>query len=686
MYAEPGGADAEAEADAGSVTVVDEQNDSRASLVTPNDADHFSSPEQPRQQGQQQPSAPPKFLAGTFTPLLGSLLLSQNVLVGEVARNCVVELLQRVVTNDTRDGALGEREREMLERELVEGVIIALARLGEGPPEEDIQMQEADLQSSEAENAEGAVDETAESQASSPSSFEPLASLPMSVGSVALSPLPTPEARREDPSDILHAPPSPSPTSASTAGPIPDSGEGDSRILSSPPSTLSASPIPLSAEPTPGSLSSSRSSINSENTDPSTPSLSSTGNSTSSSSDPEFYLHSSSDPSSSLHPFIAQPSSASTDTGGDDLSSRSLERFNQVATEPQFSAALHEDEFNLPSLIRFPAPTQLLKSADPNVLSTRGNEEIQELHSRRHPVSSLSASLPAVQSSLSSSVSLPSPPARDSAVMSLAPAATTHVPATHSESDGGKGIEIEMPPPWAMVQRVSTPAASSDDSGDITPRIEKGNVLSYEVPAPASQLVPPPMGAVHVDAHASHTPTRPLSQRHDAKTISVPPPGSAPLDTPMYSSSASISVVTESSSLTQSAEPQIVGISASPEVPADSGPESDSALTASPAAAPSMPSTATATSAHTPANAEAVGDEAAAGCVASMSLIAAVAANGYLPEYAKGMFVAEVARVGTDPVYWVRREAAYALGALAKVVDDEMLLEYLVSWKISNCT
>jgi len=91
---------------------------------------------------------------------------------------------------------------------------------------------------------------------------------------------------------------------------------------------------------------------------------------------------------------------------------------------------------------------------------------------------------------------------------------------------------------------------------------------------------------------------------------------------------------------------------------------------------------ATATSAPTPANAEVVGDEAAVGCVASMSLVAAVAASGYLPEYAKGMFVAEVARVGTDPIYWVRREAAYALGALAKVVDDEMLLEYLVGLRM----
>lgn len=43
------------------------------------------------------------------------------------------------------------------------------------------------------------------------------------------------------------------------------------------------------------------------------------------------------------------------------------------------------------------------------------------------------------------------------------------------------------------------------------------------------------------------------------------------------------------------------------------------------------------------------------------------------------MFVSEVARVGHDPVYWVRREAAYALGALAKVVNAEVVAQSLVS-------
>jgi len=42
-------------------------------------------------------------------------------------------------------------------------------------------------------------------------------------------------------------------------------------------------------------------------------------------------------------------------------------------------------------------------------------------------------------------------------------------------------------------------------------------------------------------------------------------------------------------------------------------------------------------------------------------------------------FVREVERVGQDPVYWVRREASFALGALAKVVPDELIIGSLVS-------
>lgn len=73
-----------------------------------------------------------------------------------------------------------------------------------------------------------------------------------------------------------------------------------------------------------------------------------------------------------------------------------------------------------------------------------------------------------------------------------------------------------------------------------------------------------------------------------------------------------------------------------------------------------------------------VGEDAAVGRVASMSLIAAVTAAGVVSEATKRIFAAEVARVGRDHVYWVRREAAYALGALAKVVPREVLIDAMV--------
>ena len=51
----------------------------------------------------------------------------------------------------------------------------------------------------------------------------------------------------------------------------------------------------------------------------------------------------------------------------------------------------------------------------------------------------------------------------------------------------------------------------------------------------------------------------------------------------------------------------------------------------------------------------------------------------------------EVERVVQDPVYWVRREAAFALGALAKVVPEEVVIcsfvgAILLILKRSDCT
>ncbi|KAH9842696.1 armadillo-type protein [Rhodofomes roseus] len=73
-----------------------------------------------------------------------------------------------------------------------------------------------------------------------------------------------------------------------------------------------------------------------------------------------------------------------------------------------------------------------------------------------------------------------------------------------------------------------------------------------------------------------------------------------------------------------------------------------------------------------------ISEEAAMGRLSSMSLMAAVTAGGGLNEETKNVFVTEVERVGRDPVYWVRREAAFAVGALAKVVPNELVTSSLL--------
>lgn len=42
-------------------------------------------------------------------------------------------------------------------------------------------------------------------------------------------------------------------------------------------------------------------------------------------------------------------------------------------------------------------------------------------------------------------------------------------------------------------------------------------------------------------------------------------------------------------------------------------------------------------------------------------------------------FVKEVECAARDSIYWVRREASFALGALAKVIPEELVISSLVS-------
>lgn len=48
----------------------------------------------------------------------------------------------------------------------------------------------------------------------------------------------------------------------------------------------------------------------------------------------------------------------------------------------------------------------------------------------------------------------------------------------------------------------------------------------------------------------------------------------------------------------------------------------------------------------------------------------------------EAIFIEEVVRVAQDSVYWVRKEASFALGALAKVVSQSYVNETLVRGRV----
>ncbi|KZV88319.1 ARM repeat-containing protein [Exidia glandulosa HHB12029] len=73
-------------------------------------------------------------------------------------------------------------------------------------------------------------------------------------------------------------------------------------------------------------------------------------------------------------------------------------------------------------------------------------------------------------------------------------------------------------------------------------------------------------------------------------------------------------------------------------------------------------------------------DDAAIGRLTSMGLIATITANATAPlaDEIRTVFVEEVSQLRDDPEFWVRREATFALGALAKVVPVEILVAHLL--------
>jgi serine/threonine-protein phosphatase 4 regulatory subunit 1 len=68
----------------------------------------------------------------TFTPILGTLLLSPNPTVATSARRAVVDMLSEIrkaSEGELESGLFGEEERRLLRDELLESVVIGMARL-----------------------------------------------------------------------------------------------------------------------------------------------------------------------------------------------------------------------------------------------------------------------------------------------------------------------------------------------------------------------------------------------------------------------------------------------------------------------------------------------------------------------------------------------------------------------------
>ncbi|KAJ7172587.1 armadillo-type protein [Mycena filopes] len=205
-------------------------------------------------------------------------------------------------------------------------------------------------------------------------------------------------------------------------------------------------------------------------------------------------------------------------------------------------------------------------------------------------------------------------------------------------------------------------------------------VVSPREPAKSDDLQPSPRGE-NVNPYFPVLPA-----------YSVPSPSSSNSSTPSSttdtsSSSSSPSVLDTNTSsvstLRTQTQPPLSPRMASPQTSPQT--ENPSSFPASPTAARqslfqiSAPPSEAGTDEHEMDEADdGDGDQASVGRLSSMSLMAAVTANGCADEATQNAFVREIERVSHDPVYWVRREASYALGALAKVVPDEVVVCSLI--------
>ncbi|KAI8998481.1 hypothetical protein BD414DRAFT_512104 [Trametes punicea] len=253
----------------------------------------------------------------------------------------------------------------------------------------------------------------------------------------------------------------------------------------------------------------------------------------------------------------------------------------------------------------------------------------------------------------------PSPPASSASSMSDSPALSyastpSLISSTSSFSSSGANSDVAE---YGRSRRLSI------DLSDIPRSFEPPVLKSADEISGAPIQMPDPDGWMRQNRQAVLPTTPPFE-------VPPPPPPPAPDSSPMP--------VSEAMPLTGLPILQVQAPSASPPREAPSRPE----------AAWLSPTSAARELGALEEQADDgsdVNEEAAVGRLSSMSLMAAVTASGSISEETKAAFVAEVERVGRDPIYWVRREASFAVGALAKVVPVEVVTSSLLPLFESLC-
>ncbi|KAJ7940742.1 armadillo-type protein [Mycena leptocephala] len=240
---------------------------------------------------------------------------------------------------------------------------------------------------------------------------------------------------------------------------------------------------------------------------------------------------------------------------------------------------------------------------------------------------------------------------------------------------GGGTVEVASMDEEAAVETVVT----SPNEPEKLDTVQPANVNPYFPVLPTYSIPSPGSSNSSTPSSVTDTSSSSSSPSISLENSSVPSSPSSTLSRTIHASSATSSLSAPRSEIGQ----RLPGDASSPRHSNVSSPRG-SPQTENPSTAPSpTPSRQNSSDAGTDEHGadgteDGDGDQASVGRLSSMSLMAAVTANGCLDDNTKHAFVREVERVSHDPVYWVRREASYALGALAKVVPDEVVVCSLI--------